>query len=248
MQHYSIVILPVIFFVLFSCGGGQEKKKNPRASVTPENEEVPVPADTSSQALTITDIDGNVYNTVKIGDRIWMKENLRTTRFNDGTPIKLVTDSTAWASMRTPAYCWYNNDPESYKDLYGALYNGFTASSSKICPQYWHVPGDAEWTALTQLLGGEKIAGGKLKESGYDYWVSPNVAASNETGFSGIPGGVRYSDGIFHDFGFGSYYWTSTESSAGRYWFRYMDYEYSDLFRFNNTGSIGFSIRCVRDY
>jgi uncharacterized protein (TIGR02145 family) len=98
------------------------------------------------------------------------------------------------------------------------------------------------------MSGGEKIAGGKLKESGYDYWVSPNVAATNETGFSALPGGLRYYDGVYHDFGFSSYFWTSTASTPGRLWFRYMDYEYSDLFRFNNSDKIGFSIRCVRDY
>lgn len=251
---HILIILTLIFSFSGSCGTKSGNKENSVTSagsheVTPaEKNTNPASEDTLSLPLTVEDIDGNVYNTLKIGKQTWMKENLKTTKFNDGTSIKLVVDKSAWESMAAPAFCWYNNEAESYKETYGALYNGFAASSSKLCPKYWHVPGDTEWNSLSKLLGGEKIAGGKLKESGYDYWINPNTGAVNEIGFSALPGGLRYYDGAFRDFGFSAYFWTSTESSQGRSWFRYMDYQYSDLFRFNNFNRIGFSVRCVRDF
>jgi uncharacterized protein (TIGR02145 family) len=239
----KIFSISIVFF-LVSCGN----KRGEQQGKSDISEKSGVTADTVQQSATVTDIEGNVYNTLKIGRQTWMKENLRTTKFNDGTPIQLIDDGPSWAKTVKPAYCWYNNEPESYKELYGALYNGFAASDDKLCPARWHVPSDAEWNILSGLLGGDNAAGARLKEAGFDYWVSPNLGADNSTGFSALPGGLRYYDGVFHDFGFSSYFWTSEESSPGRLWFRYADYEYTDLFRFNNSANIGFSIRCVRDY
>jgi uncharacterized protein (TIGR02145 family) len=196
---------------------------------------------------TIEDIEGNIYNTVTIGNQTWMAKNLKTTRYNDGIAIPLITDSTSWSSLTTPAYCWYNNEASSFKPSYGALYNGYAVSTGKLCPAGWHVPGDSEWTALTSYLGGEAVAGGKLKENGMDFWVSPNTGADNTSRFTAIPGGFRYHDGIFHDFGFSGYWWSSTEYSETRAYFRYLDYEYSNAFRFNNLKRNGFSIRCIKD-
>lgn len=196
---------------------------------------------------TIEDIEGNTYNTIKIGNQTWMDRNLKTTRYNDGTPIPLINDSTNWASLSSPGYCWYNNEMSSFKSLYGALYNGYSVSTGKLCPMGWHVPNDSEWTVLITYLGGETVAGEKLKEKGLDFWVSPNTGANNESGFTALPGGLRYYDGIFHDFGFSGYWWTSTEYSESRAFFRYMDYEYSNVFRFNNLKKIGFSVRCIKD-
>ena len=196
----------------------------------------------------VKDIEGNVYKTVRIGNQTWMAKNLKTTKFNDGTAIELVTDGAAWAALSTPGYCWYNNDAASYKATYGALYNGYTVSSGKLCPIDWHVPSDADWTILTNYLGGESVAGSKLKETGTSFWVSPNTGATNESGYTALPGGLRYHDGSFHDFGFSGYWWSSTEYSTARAYFRYMDYEYSNVFRFNNLKKIGFSVRCLRDY
>ena len=115
---------------------------------------------------TVTDIDGNVYHTVTIGTQTWMVENLKTTKYNDGTAIPLVTDSTAWLNLTTPGYCWYNNDAATYKNTYGALYNWFTVNTSKLAPSGWHVPTDAEWTTLITYLGGETVAGGQMKSTG----------------------------------------------------------------------------------
>jgi uncharacterized protein (TIGR02145 family) len=242
MTRGIITILIVCF--LSSCSN---RKQSITESGKPAGEAI-MPDTVNNLTETIQDVDGNMYSTLRIGKQTWMKENLRTTKFNDGTPIKLVITGPEWSGTAKASYCWYNNEESSYKDLYGALYNGHAASSDKLCPQHWHVPSDAEWNALSRFLGGDKIAGGKLKEAGYDYWVNPNTAADNSSGFSALPGGLRYSDGVFHDFGFSAYFWTSEKASSGKFWFRYMDYEYSELFRFNNSVNIGFSIRCVRDY
>ena len=137
--------------------------------------------------LTATDIDGNVYHTVTIGTQIWMVENLKTTRYNDGSPIPFVTDSSSWSNLTTPGYCWYNNDTTN-KNTYGALYNWFAVNTGKLAPTGWHVPTDDEWTTLTTYLGGESIAGGKLKETGTTHWRTPNAGATNEIGFTASSG------------------------------------------------------------
>jgi uncharacterized protein (TIGR02145 family) len=140
---------------------------------------------------TVTDIDGNVYQTIVIGSQCWMKENLKTTRFNDGTPIPLVTDPVLWNNYPTPAFCYYDNDEAAYKNLYGALYKGYTHDTGDVCPAGWHVPTEIEWTTLINFLQGETIAGGKLKAPGTQYWAAPNKGATNESGFTGLPGGGR---------------------------------------------------------
>ena len=119
----------------------------------------------------VTDDDGNVYHSVTIGTQVWMVENLKTTKYNDGTSIPLVTDATDWHNLLTPGYCWNNNDEATYKATYGALYNWYTVNTGNLCPTGWHVPGDAEWTTLTTYLGGEDVAGGKLKEVGITHWL-----------------------------------------------------------------------------
>lgn len=113
---------------------------------------------------TVTDIDGNVYNTVEIGTQQWMAENLKVTS-NEGTAIPLVTDGIGWNNLTTPGYCWYNNDNTTYGDVYGALYNWYGVNAGNFCPVGWHVPTDAEWTVLNDYLGGSSVAGGKLKAS-----------------------------------------------------------------------------------
>ena len=134
----------------------------------------------------VKDIDGNIYHTVTIGNQVWMVENLKTTRYNDGTAIPNVTDSSVWSKLSTPAYCWYNNDASSYKATYGALYNWYAVNVQKLCPKGWHVASNAEFYALNSFLDGEC---GKLKEAGTIHWYSPNKGATNETGFTALPGG-----------------------------------------------------------
>ena len=176
-----------------------------------------------------------------------MQENLRTEHFNDGTSIPLVSNEKSWSALTTPGFCYYKNDEEAFKPTYGALYNWYTVNSGKLCPAGWHVPDDKEWSQLTALLGGESSAGGKLKEAGSTYWVEPNTGASNESGFSAYPGGFRFRDGKFFDFGFSCYFWASGEYSAARAFFRMLYYEDPSVYRFDNEKKNGFSVRCLKD-
>ena len=196
---------------------------------------------------TMIDIEGNVYKTVTIGTQTWMAENLRTTRFSDSTAIPLVKDEARWPGLTTSGYCWYKNDEDAFKPTYGALYNWYSINTGKVCPIGWHVPDDSEWAQLATYLGGDYIAGGKLKETGSTYWVEPNTGATNESGFTAFPGGFRYNDGKFFDFGFSSYWWSSEEFSETRAWFRFVYYNDGNVYRFNNIKKNGFSIRCLKD-
>jgi uncharacterized protein (TIGR02145 family) len=195
----------------------------------------------------VTDIDGNIYNTVSIGTQVWMASNLVTTKYNDGTSIPFVTDNGSWSGLITPAYCWYNNDATTYKATYGALYNWYTVNTGKLCPTGWHVPTDAEWTTLSTYLGGESIAGGALKETGTNHWISPNTGATNTFGFTGLPGEMRNGSGVFDPIGYYGYWWTATQYSAGYALYWYLGYNFTNIFGANGYMRIGFSVRCVKD-
>lgn len=201
----------------------------------------------SGTTETVTDIDGNVYNTVTIGTQVWMVENLKTTRYRDGTEIPNVIAATSWNGQTTGAYCWYNNDA-SYKNTYGALYNWYAVNTGKLAPAGWHVPTDAEWTTLTTYLGSESIAGGKLKETGTSHWVTPNTGATNSTGFSAQPGGWRYNhDGSFCCMGYHANLWSSTAEDAtnGNYRGLYYEGDYVNRTYYNKQSA--FSVRCIRN-
>jgi uncharacterized protein (TIGR02145 family) len=197
----------------------------------------------------ITDIDGNIYKTIIIGDQVWMAENLRTTKFNDGTPIVNETDMTKWVQITTPAYSWCNNDI-SNKEVYGALYNWYAVNTGKLCPAGWSVPSDADWTKLTDLLGGAETSGGKLKESGTLHWNSPNSEANNETGFSAVPAGYRngyfWGQGTFYEIGINGYYFTSTEYTNTHIWTRTLNAGNSKVYRSIFVKNDGFSVRCIK--
>ena len=183
-----------------------------------------------------------------------MAENLRTTKYNDGTPISLVTDGTAWDTLTTPAYCYYDTTGMNYatytQDTFGALYNYYVVadtSSLNVCPEGWHVPTDAEWTTLTTYLGDNSVAGGKMKETGTFHWNSPNVGATNETDFSGLPGGLRVYSGTFNYIGNFGYWWSSTENNTSDAWSRYLVYNNVNAGSNYYPKSSGFSVRCLRD-
>jgi len=197
-------------------------------------------------ALRLRDIDGNYYNTIKIGTQVWMADNLRTTKYNNNTDISLVTNDAAWAGLQTPAYCWYVNDSTN-RAIYGALYNWYAISTGNLCPEGWHVPSDAEWTILTDYLGGEVVAGGKLKEAGTIHWNSPNSGATNESGFTALPGGSRSVIRSFIDGGLYGYYGSSTGYSINQTWYRLMHYNSNAISRYTQMIHNGFSVRCVRD-
>ena len=196
-------------------------------------------------STTVTDTDGNVYYTIKIGIQTWMVENLKTTKYNDGTAIPNVTDRSAWAVLTTPAYCWYN-DIATNKATYGMLYNWYVVSTSKLCPTGWHVPTDAEWSTLTTYLG-ESVAGGKLKETGTTHWNSPNTGADNSSGFTALPGGIRNGNGTFDYIGYYGSWWSSSEFNRTRAWHRYVGYTDRCVSRTVNDSCEGLSVRCLRD-
>ena len=205
--------------------------------------------------VTLTDIDGNVYATVLIGSQVWTVENLKTTKYRDGTPIAKDTSTANWwtfpASADSGKYCWYNNDEAANKNPYGALYNWYVVkptNSKKIAPAGWHVPTDSEWTVLSTYLGGESVAGGKMKEAGTTHWSSPNTGATNSSGFSALPGGGRFEMGRI--FGLQSDYggcWSATERDVASAYDRSLDYDYENLGRTNYDKSCGFSVRLLRD-
>ncbi|HEY5587234.1 MAG TPA: FISUMP domain-containing protein [Ruminiclostridium sp.] len=195
--------------------------------------------------IACTDEDNNNYPVVSIGNQVWMAENLKTTKYQDGTNIPLVVSNAEWSNLRTAGYCWYNNDPGTYKPHYGALYNWFTLNSGEVCPSGWHVPSDDELTTLTSFLGGENIAGGKLKEIGTSHWLSPNTGATDETGFTALPGDARYVDGTFKFFGSYSHWWSSSEFDNNKSWLRYLMNDWEGVARINTDKKYGLSVRCI---
>lgn len=215
--------------------------------------------------VTVTDTSGNVYHTVTIGSQTWMIENLKTTKFNDGTDIPLVTIGTDWAAITTPAFCWYKNDEANYGSICGALYNWYAVNSGKLCPKGWHVPSDEEWTVLETYLifngynfdgttAGNKYA--KALASTTNWYPSPVEGAvgntdypakRNATNFTGVPAGCRAVDGGFAYYTFYAFWWSSSLNDASSVWDRglYTDSNFAarSSYGFRN----GFSVRCLKD-
>ena len=203
----------------------------------------------------IYDIDNNIYHYIKVGHQVWMAENLKVQRLNDGTEIPLIGDGLLWSSTSKPADCWYNNN-DSIKNIYGALYNWNCVNTAKICPTGWHVPSLDEWKTLGNYTGGENVAGAKLKEAGIVHWTNSsgvfrldsNFGSTNETGFTALPGGARSPTGFVGICTTGEW-WTSTkafypDSSAYRFFLR-SDHEI--LYREPLPFNYGASIRCIKD-
>jgi len=211
---------------------------------------------------TFTDArDGNQYNWVKIGDQIWMAENLAYL-----PSVNMVADGSEDAAGSYYYVYGYNGtnvaDAKATANYttYGVLYNWTAAMDGEassttnpsgiqgVCPTGWHLPSDAEWTELTDYLGGTSVAGGKLKETGTTHWTSPNTGATNETGFTALPGGLRYDGGTFDNIGYNGYWWSATEDDAAYAWYRLMSSSFSSVYRgYYDSKELGFSVRCVRD-
>jgi len=202
----------------------------------------------SPSAETVKDADGNIYNTIKIGSQIWMAENLKTTKYRNGDPIEIVTDNSDWANLSTGAYCNYNNET-SNSSTYGRLYNWYAVSDSRnIAPIGWHVPTDAEWKTLTTYLGGEIVAGGKLKEIGTTHWKTPNSGADNSTSFTALPGGYRFSSiGTFTNIGMLGDWWSSTANYEDSAYLQFLIFNMGTLYRDYGYKGDGFSVRCIKD-
>jgi uncharacterized protein (TIGR02145 family) len=212
---------------------------------------------------TVTDIDGNVYNTIQIGNQCWMKENLKTTTYRNGTAIPNITNASSWSILTSGAYVWYDN-AISWKDSYGALYNWFaTVDANGLCPAGWHVPTDDEWIALTDSIGGtgsphgnelkscrqvSSPLGGGCNTSEYPRWHEHGTYyGTDDYGFSGLPGGFRSREGYFDDGGDNGRWWSSTEYSPSYAWVRALYYDYGTVLVLGTKQQNGFSIRCLRD-
>jgi len=230
----TITFILLLTFCVFSC------KKEPISDPTPETG-------------TVTDFDGNVYRTIKIGTQWWMTENLKTTKYRDGSPIPNVTNNAAWITLSTPAYCSYNNDYNTYGRVYGLLYNWFVVDPSSngnktIAPQGWHVPTNAEFLILVNYLGGVNVAGGKLKETGTTHWTAPNNSANNSTGFTAIPPGYRgWADGVYGGLGVFVHWWSVTQNSTTEAWNLSMINEDAIAHNSSSVKKLGFSVICVKD-
>jgi uncharacterized protein (TIGR02145 family) len=193
----------------------------------------------------LTDIDGNAYKTVVIGEQVWMAENLRVTRFNDGAAIKLAKDNDEWQNIAAPAFSWYNNDSSLFANQYGALYNGYAVQNEKICPTGWHVPNVDDFLILIETLGGTHTAGGKLKSD--NEWQEPNTGADNSSRFSALPAGIRYFEGTFSSASYFTGYWSTKEVNADTATLLSLSYLDSKAVFANNSKKTGFSIRCVKN-
>jgi len=197
---------------------------------------------------SVSDIDGNIYKTIQIGTQTWMAENLKTTKYKDGTAIPNIKDGTDWGALSTGAYCDYYNFP-AYSTIYGRLYNWYVGASTNlknVCPSGWHVPSDTEWTVLIDYLGGENGVEYKLKEVGLAHWPDPNSGATNESGFTALPGGGRYQPNSFGDLGAHATWWLSTDNDAV-----YGAYYHLSFSGGSNGGyfskDAGLSVRCLKD-
>jgi uncharacterized protein (TIGR02145 family) len=193
------------------------------------------------------DADGNIYDTVAIGNQVWLKENLKTTTYIDSTPIPLLTDNDEWSSTRAGAFCWYNNDPKAYKDTYGALYNWYSVETGLLCPIGWHVPTNEDWSVLIGYLAGQNLAGSKMKEEGTVHWNSPNLDANNISGFTALPGGYRGKTGGFSSINYYCRFWSSTEGDSTWASNRSLEYSGSHVGSDGFNKAFGFSVRCIKD-
>jgi uncharacterized protein (TIGR02145 family) len=227
----NYILLLFIVFHFFSCS---EK------STEPKDED------------TVTDIDGNVYKTVKIGDQWWMAENLKVRHYRNGDEIPNVTVDTTWFNTTAGAYCNLYHDT-AYADTFGSLYNWYAVNDIRnIAPVDWHVPSYEDYQILEDYLGGKDIAGGKMKatgtiEGGDGLWYNPNTGASNSSGFSALPGGDRSSGGSFQSIGYAACFWTSTEGSDNFAWLRFLRHDDSTFYHLSYFRHFGNSVRCVRD-
>jgi uncharacterized protein (TIGR02145 family) len=210
---------------------------------------------------SVSDVEGNVYKTIEIGTQTWMAENLKATRYNDNTEIPYITDNNEWEHLKTPGYCWYENNEEIYKNIYGAYYNAYAVNTGKLCPTGWHVPSNSEWKTFELFLGmsPESIDGGirgtieglKIKETGKHNWFDKeNIDGTNESGFTGLPGGRRmgYDGGTIGGEGILAFWWTSSGLLESNYFVcRWLLYNKSIIIQEGRELSAGFNVRCIRD-
>jgi uncharacterized protein (TIGR02145 family) len=196
-------------------------------------------------APSLCDDSTTPYPTVTIGTQIWMQKNLNVCKYRNGDDIPQVQDATAWAALTTGAWCYYNNDTAN-GPVYGKLYNWYAVHDPRgLAPTGYHIPTDAEWTTLTTFLGGESVAGNKMKAT--TLWTSyAGITNTNSSGFTGLPGGYR-PIGSFNVLGTNGFWWSASEADTTRAWYRTMNYNYDTAFRLFYGKEVGFSVRCIKD-
>jgi uncharacterized protein (TIGR02145 family) len=215
--------------------------------------------DDTTATNTVTDIDGNTYQTVKIGNQTWMKAALRVTHYRNGDAIPEVTGNTEWSNLTTGAFCNYNNNADNVS-TYGRLYNWYAVNDPRgLAPADWHIPTDEDWKTLEMALGMSQTdadaeghrgtdEGCKMKKTGTTHWAGPNTGATNESGFTALPCGYRQDTGLFWEIGSVVHYWTATQSSTANAWWRALNHEDTGVYRYSNASKkSGFSIRCLKD-
>jgi uncharacterized protein (TIGR02145 family) len=241
---HLLLIAVLLFAIVIAC----DKTDNLGGDVQSEGE--------------LKDADGNVYNTIKIGSQVWMDENLRTTKYNDNTEMKNVTDGEQWSNLTIGAFCNYDN-LESNATTYGRLYNGYAVKTGKLAPIGWHVPTDEDWTILEKYLiangynydgskDDNKIAKSLCSKTGWAFYSrtgtpGTNPRGNNSTGFTALPGGYRFYDGVFKHIGNIGYWWSSTEYYTDYFYNRGLYYDQSNLLGNFYFEGCGFSVRLVRD-
>lgn len=202
------------------------------------------------QAENIADIDGSMHKTVTIGNQVWMQENLNITRYRNGDIIRQAKTNEEWndaGANGEGVWCYYNNDPAHGKK-YGKLYNWYAVHDPRgLAPAGWHIPTDKEWTTVTSALGGENIAGGKMKFSGISQWQSPNIGSNNDSNFSALPSGMRGINGNFSFIGESAYFWTYSEYSPTKAWYRVLNHHLITVVRSSEEKIDGLSVRCIAD-
>ena len=212
---------------------------------------IPVPGQPCPGTPTVTDIDGNIYNTVQIGSQCWTQSNLKVSKYRNGDSIPTGLSNSAWQNTTSGAYSIYNNDPVN-DVVFGKLYNHYAVTDTRgLCPTGWHVPSDWEWTFLENHLGGSIVAGGALKSTSTQPtpggWASPNVGATNSSLFTALPGGLRGDDGGFGFMASHGYWWSSSVLSGSNALYRYLYIPTSSVGRYDFERTFGFSVRCLRD-
>ncbi len=236
------ILLFLSFLFIYGCSSSSDSNNN------------------NNNATPITDADGNVYQTVTICDQTWTQSNLDVSKYTDGTPIPQVTEQSQWYNLTTGAWCYYANNTAN-GTTYGKLYNWYAVAGiynlasatnpairKKLAPIGWHIPSGAEWTQLTDCLGGIGVAGGKMKSTGITLWFSPNTAATNESGFTALPGGFRYGQGtFFYDTSSSGWWWSSSEQNQVATKAIQLWYDSAIALQADYQKSSGFSVRCVKD-
>jgi len=231
----AVIFIPILLvLVISSC------KKRGCTDPNANNYNSSAEQDNGTCTYTISDIEGNTYNAKEIGNQIWMTENLKVKRYRNGDIIPQIQDPLQWSESTTGAWCYYENDTSK-----GVLYNWHAVNDSRgLAPVGHHIPSDAEWTILTDFLGGEDAAGTKMKStSGWE----EDGNGTNSSGFSGLPGGYRNLLGSFANVGYGGGWWSSTESGTYPAWYRSLRYNSGYVDRYDDSKRLGFSVRCLRD-